>query len=259
LGLYKAGKTAEGISELREVLTARKNVSAAYRNLAYIYKEEKRPADAIAVLRLGLEAIPENYDIHFQYLTYLYESGQFDEVLRAFEARSFPQVEFDPVIWNWIGLTYWKKGDIPQALASLERSLTIDGEFAVSYHNLGIIHFDVFQKTHRSESFDLALANFQKATMLDPTYSPAFHSLGVAYFQAGDFTRAVANLDRALALDPGLDEAHFFLGLAHLKMGNKSMAYQHLTKYKASPTFSLLSPVAKKRLEDLISTCRPEK
>jgi len=259
LGLYKAGKIAEGINALREVLTAKKNISATYLNLARIYKEEKRPADAIAVLRLGLEAIPENYDIHFEYLIHLYEAGQYDEVLRAFGAKDFPQIEFDPVVWNFIGLAHWKKGDVPQALASFERSLAIDAEFAVTYHNLGIIHFDIFQKTQRSESLDLALASFQKATVLDPAYSPAFHSLGVAYFQAGDFARAIASLERALALDPGLDEAHFFLGSAHLRLGHKSRAYEHLTQYKASPTFRLLSPAAKKKLEDLISACKPDR
>ncbi|MGB7297476.1 MAG: sulfatase-like hydrolase/transferase [Candidatus Aminicenantales bacterium] len=259
LGLYRAGKTAEGISALREVLSARKNISAAYLNLATIYKEEKRPADAIAVLRLGLEAMPENYDIHFQHLAELYESGQFDEVLRAFGAKDFPQVEFDPVVWNCVGLAHWKKGDVPQALDSFERSLAIDDDFAVTYHNLGTVHFDVFQRTRRPESYDLALAHFQKATSLDPTYSPAFHSLGVAYTQAGDFARAIESLEKALDLNPGLDEAHFFLGSAHLRLGHNSLAHEHLTRYKTTPTFGRLSPAAKQKLEELIATCRPGK
>jgi len=257
LGLYKAGKVAEGIGMLREVLTARKNISAAYLNLASIYKAEGKPADAIAVLRLGLEAMPENYDIHFQHLVELYESGRYDDVLRAFAERSFPQVEFDPVVWNYVGLTYWKKGDVPQALASFDQSLAIDGEFAVTYHNRGTVHFDDFQRTRRSGSYDLALADFEKATALDPAYAPAFHSLGVARFQAGDLAKAIESLEKALTLDPGLDEAHFFLGSAHLRLEHKPQAYEHLTKYRASPTFGHLSPAAKKRLEDLIASCRP--
>ncbi len=259
LELYRSGRVPEGIAALREVLTARKNISAAYINLSRIYKEEKRPADAIAVLRLGLEAMPENYEIHFQYIAYLYEAGQFDEVLSAFAAKNFPQVEFDPVVWNYVGLAYWKKGDVPRALASFETSLAIDGASPMTYHNRGTVHFDAFRRTSRPGSYDLALADFQKAVTLDPTYSPAFYSLGVAYFQAGHFRLAIGSLEKALALNPGLDEAHYFLGSAHLKMGDKSMAYKHLMKYKTTRTYDLLSPAAKKRLDDIILGCKPER
>ena len=259
LQIYMAGKKAEGIGVLREVLTARKNVSAAYLNLASIYKQEQRPDDAIAVLRLGLEAMPENYDIYFQNLNDLYEAGRFDEALRAFRERDFPQVEFDPVVWNCIGLAHWKIGDVPQALAAFEQALAIDGGFALTYHNRATVHFDVFQRTRRPESYDQAVADLEKAVALDPAYAPAYHSLGVVFTQSGDFTRAIESLDRALALDPGLDEAHFFLGSAHLRLGHRSQAYEHLTRYRASPTFGRLSPAAKKRLEDLIAACRPER
>jgi arylsulfatase A-like enzyme/tetratricopeptide (TPR) repeat protein len=255
--LYQAGKAAEAIWTLREVLTARRNVSTAYLNLASIYKAEGRPADAIAVLRLGREALPENYDIHFQYLVDLYESGRYDDVLQAFGERSFSQVEFDPVVWNCLGLTYWRKGDVPEALACFDQSLAIDEEFAVTFHNRGTVHFDVFQKTRDPGSLNLALADFDKAAALDPAYGPAFHSLGVAAFQAGDFAKAIESLDKALALDPGLDEAHFFLGSAHLKLGHRAQAFDHLTKYKASPTYGRLSPAAQKRLDELIAACRP--
>lgn len=259
LGLHRAGKTAEAIAVLREVLSARKNISAAYLNLATIYRDQNRMEDAIAVLRAGLEALPENYDLFFQHFTDLFESGQFDAVLRAFEAQAFPQVEYDPVIWNCIGMAQWKTGDTAQALASLQRALAIDGEFAITYHNLGTIHLDVFQTTRRPESRELAVSDFRKAISLDPTYGPAFYSLGVADLQTGDFGRAIESLDQALALDPGLDEAHFFLGSAHLRLGHKSLACEHLMRYRATRTFDRLPPAAKKGVEDLIAACKPGK
>jgi arylsulfatase A-like enzyme/Tfp pilus assembly protein PilF len=259
LELYQAGKTGEAVAALREVLTARKNVSAAYVNLAHIYKEERRPDDALSVLRLGREALPENYEIHFQYLSHLYDAGRYDELLRAFAEKDFPQSEFDPVLWNVIGLAYWKKGDAPQALSTLEKALAMDRQFAVTYANLGTVHFDVFKRTRGAASYDRALDDFKKAAALDPNYGPAFHGLGLAYFQAGDFRQAAENLEKALALDPGLDEAHLFLGSAYLELGRKAAAYQHLMKYRASPAFGPLSPAAKKRLEDLLAASRPDK
>jgi arylsulfatase A-like enzyme/tetratricopeptide (TPR) repeat protein len=256
---YRAGKTGEAVASLREILTGRKNVSAAYINLAHIYKAENRPADALSVLRLGLEALPENYEIHFQYLNHLYEAGRYDEVLGVFAEKGFPQSEFDPVVWNVIGLAHWKKGDAAQALSVLEKALAMDRQFAVTYANLGTVHFDVFQRTRRGESYDLAVDAFKKAAALDPGYGPAFHGLGLAYFQARDLPQAVESLEKALALDPGLDEAHLFLGSAYLELGRKSPAYEHLMKYRSGPAFGRLSPAAKKRLEDLLAACKTGK
>ena len=252
MDLYRQGKTAEAIAALRDVLAARKNISAAYVDLSTIYRKENRLDDAIAVLRRGVEAMPENYEIHFQDIVCRYESGRLDEALGTFETRSFPQAEFDPVIWNYVGLARWKKGDIPGALADLDKSLAIDDGLALTYHNRGTVHFDVYRRTGRSESYESALADFQKAVGLDPEYSPAYLSLGVAYSQAGSFSLAIGSLEKALALDSGLDEAHFFLGTAYLKTGDKPAAYRHLTLFKATAAYAALSPAAKKRVDDAV-------
>lgn len=259
LELFRSGRATEAVAALREILTARTNVSAAYVNLAHVYKEENRPADALAVLRLGREALPENYEIYFQYLNHLYDAGRYDEVLGVFAEKDFPQSEFDPVVWNVIGLAHWKKGDAGQALSVLEKTLAMDRQFAVTYSNLGTVHFDVFQRTRRRESYNLAMDSFKKAATLDPSYGPAFHGLGLAYLQARDFPQAVGSLEKALALDPGLDEAHLFLGSAYLELGRKSPAYEHLMRYRSSPAFGQLSSAAKKKLEELLAACRPDK
>jgi arylsulfatase A-like enzyme/Tfp pilus assembly protein PilF len=257
LELYRQGKAAEAIGALRDILTVRKNISAAYVNLAMIYRKENRLDEAIAVLRIGAEAMPENYEIHFQDIVCFYESGRFDEALSAFETQSFAQSEFDPVIWNYVGLAQWKTGDVTRALASFDKSLSIDDGLALTYHNRGTVHFDVFRGTGRAGSYDRALADFRKAVEIDPAYSPAYLSLGVAYFQAGSFAQAIGSLEKALSLDPGLDEAHFFLGSAELKMGDKPSAYRHLLMFKATPSYQGLSPAAKKRVDDAIFECKP--
>jgi arylsulfatase A-like enzyme/Tfp pilus assembly protein PilF len=258
LDLFRAGKIRESIDALREVLTARKNVSAAYANLAFIYGELKRPADAIDVLRLGLEAMPEDYDIYFQLIARLYDAGRFEDVLGVFDPRRFPQVEIDPVIWNYIGLTSAKRGDLLRALADFEKSLAIDGQFAMTYYHRGAVHFDVYRTADRPESLGLAVADFLKATELDPAYGPAFLALGVAYFRNRQFDRAITGLEKALALDSGLVEAHFFLGSAYLEKDDTAGALAHFTKYKDSPAYGALSPAAKSSLEEAIARCKKQ-
>ncbi len=255
--LYRRGKTAEAVAALREILAARKNISAAYVDLATIFRKENKLDEAIAVLRDGVEAMPENYEIHFQEVVCLYESGRLDEALAAFETRGFAQTEFDPVIWNFVGQARWKKGDVTGALADFDKSLAIDDGLALTYHNRGTVHFDVFRRTGRPESYERAVADFQRAVALDPVYSPAYFSLGVAYFQAGSYVLAIGSLEKALSLDAGLDEAHFFLGSAQLKMGDKPSAFRHLTLFKASPSYEALSSAAKKRVDEAILASQP--
>lgn len=257
LALHKAGQTAEAVAVLREVLSVRRNISAAYLNLAAIYRDQGRPSDAVAVLQSGLEAMPENYDLYFQRLNDLFEAGEFEAVLRDFDPQAFPQAGFDPVIWNSVGLAQWKTGRTDEALASLARALAIDSGFALTYHNRGTIRLGLFQQIRRPDERGLAVADFRRAVAIDPGYAAAYYGLGVAYLQGEEPGPAVESLDRALALDPALDEAHFFLGSAHLRLGHKSVACEHLTKYRATRTFDRLTPAAKKAVEDLLAACKP--
>lgn len=255
LDLFRAGKARESIAELREIITARKNVNAAYVNLAYVYGELNRPADAVAVLRLGLEAMPENYDLYFQLLARLFDAGRYEDVLGVFDPERFPQIEIDSVLWNYIALAYAKRGDSARALAGFDKSLAIDGQFAMTFYHRGNVHFDVFRATGRAESLELAAADFRKATELDPAYGPAFLALGVASYRGGRLDPAIAALEKALALDAGLVEAHFFLGSACLDKGDLARAGEQFLKYKASPAYPGLSPAAKARLEEAIARC----
>ncbi len=258
LEFFRAGKTQEGIEALKEVITAKKNVGTAYLNLAFIYRAQRRLSDALTVLRMGLESLPENYDIYFQLITYLYEAGLFDEIIKAFETNSFPQIEFDPVIWNYAGLAYWKKGDVQKADSCYKKSLSIDEKFAVTYNNLGTLHYFAFRKTGDPDAYRQAVQSYKKAVELDPAYSAAFHGLGVTYFQSGNYAGAILNLEEALKLDSNLDEALYFLGSAHLARGDESKAYLYFMKYKSTPSFSLLSPEDKARIEEKIARCKKD-
>ena len=252
LDMFHAGKVREAVERLREVITAKKNISTAYLNLAMIFKRQERLSEAIAVLEAALENLPENYDLFSQHLAFLYEAGRFDEAIQSFEAGRFPQFEFDPVIWNYAGLACWKKGEAQKARKCYEKSLAIDPKFAVTYHNLGTLDAFEFRRTNDRALYQKSVEDFERAISLDPGYSAAYHGLGVVRFQAGDYTRAIPNLEKALELEPGLDEALFFLGLANLAAGDKSKAYSCFLKYKTTPSYELLSPAEKARLEEYI-------
>lgn len=258
LGLCNEGKVREGMELLKEVITERKNVNAAYLNLAMLYADQERLNDAIEVLRMGGELMPTNYRIFSDYISYLSEAGRWDEAIEAFEGKSFLQLEFDPVIWNYIGLAYWKKGNLEKAQKHLVKSISVDRKFPIPYNNLGTIHFTIFNRTKDPKEYQKAFENFKKAIELDPYYSTAHNGLGMAYMQAGDYTEAIIHLETALELQPNLDEALYNLGVAYMNKGNDFMAYAYFNRFKVSPTYSHLESGARAKLEEHILKCKPK-
>ena len=256
LDLFKAGKARQGIDALKEIITAGKRVSVAYLNLATIYKSQGRWDDAISVLKMGLERLPDVYDLYVQYISCLYEAGRSDEVIKTFEATTVPQTASDPVIWNYVGLAYWNMGKADKARQCYEKSIAIDKKFAIPHNNLGNLLTFQFKATHDQTTYLKAVESFERAIALDPAYAAAYHGLGVAHFQAKNYEKAILNFKKALDLEIGLDEAHYFLAVAYLMRGEKGPAYESFMKYKNSPSYARLSETEKARLEDYIARCK---
>jgi arylsulfatase A-like enzyme/Tfp pilus assembly protein PilF len=258
LALCNEGKVREGMRFLKEVITERKNVSAAYLNLAMLYADQERLNDAIEVLRIGCEFLPTNYRIFHDYISYLSEAEQFDEAIKAFEGKGFLQLEFDPVIWNYIGLAYLKKGNLEKAQRHFAKSISVDRKFPIPYNNLGAIHFTIFNRTKDPKEYQKVLENFKKAIELNPYYGTAHNQLGLAYMQAGDYTEAIIHLEKALELQPDLYETLYYLGVAYMNKGNDFMAYGYFNRFKVSPTYSHLKSDARAKLEEYILKCKPK-
>jgi len=253
LSLYESGQAGEAIDEAKAVIAAKKNISTAYLNLARFYKEGGRPAEAAAVLKQGLESLPENYYIFLEYVTCLYELGDFDAAIGIFEGRRPPQVEFDPLVWNYAGLAWLKKGDAAKARGCFEKALAIDDDSSISWYNLGNLDYSLFESTGDRSRLEPAAGSLKKAAALDPTNGPARYVLGATFYQLGDYPAAVSNLEGALAVGPGIPEALYFLGLAHLRAGDALKACARLREYRGTAHFGALSAEEREAVDGLIS------
>ena len=253
LDLDRAGKTQEAMEELKAVIAARKNISPAYLNLASLYKESGRVADAAVVLKAGLEALPSNYYLYLEYVTALYELGDHDGVIRVFEGLQPPQVDFDPLIWDYVGLAWLRKGNTTKARECFDRSLIIDPDNPVTWYNLGNLQYSEFKETGDTSRLVQAEESFRKAVALDPSKGAAFFVLGVVLFHKKSDSEAASCLDKALALDPRLSEAHYYLGLIRLRAGDGPGACAAFRKFKATPSFGRISAEEKRMIEDIIA------
>lgn len=253
LDLDRAGRTQEAMEELKAVIAARKNISPAYLNLASLYKQSGRGADAAVVLKAGLEALPSNYYIYLEYITALYELGDNDGVIRVFEGPQPPQVDFDPLIWDYAGLAWLKKGNAAKARECFDRSLIIDPDNPVTLYNLGNLQYSEFKETGDMSRLVQAEESFRKAVALDPSKGVAFFVLGVVLFHKKSDSEAASCLEKALALDPRLSEAQYYLGLIRLRAGDGPGACAFFRKFKATPSFGRISAEEKRMIEDIIA------
>jgi arylsulfatase A-like enzyme/Tfp pilus assembly protein PilF len=256
--LWEQGKAREGIELLKRVITEKDNISTAYSNLALIYKSQGRLKDAIQVLRLGLEAIPESYMIFSSYVDYLYEAELWDEIIAVFEGLSFKQFEFDPFIWNMVGVAFSKIGDFEKAEVFCQRAVEIDEKFTISYSNLGMIHFSVFSLTTNPEELPLARLNYEKAIALDPKMSAAHDGLGLVHLYEENYEKAISHFEIAFQLQPDFNHVLYNLGVAHLKKGSKTKALDYFNRFKSSPSYTELPGKEKRKLEFYIKICQDD-
>lgn len=253
--LYHEGKTGQALEKLRKIIAERKDIDVAYTNLATLYKEEGRVGEAIEVLKEGLRNLPSNYTIFSTYVNFLVAAGRFDEVIAAFSDVSLRQMDYDPEIWNFLGIAQASKGEIEKALAAFEKSLSLDEQFATTYVNRATLFLSFFLRSKEALFASKAEGDYQKALALDPVNVTALNGLGVLARLAGKADLAVQYLKKAVEIKPGYGDALYNLGMAYLDQKNYSGAMATFEDYKQKFASSL-SQADRKRLDELIEECR---
>jgi tetratricopeptide (TPR) repeat protein len=256
LDLFNSGNEEKGIRLLREVITEKKNIPSAYLNLATIFKSQGRLDNAIQVLRMGFDFIPDSFQIYSSYLKYLLEANQWNEIINVFQRIPIKQAEFDPLVWNYVGVAYLNIGDFDKAIQFCEKAVSIDERYAVSYNNLGRIHLNIFNLSTNPESLQKALLNYQKVIELDPKISAAHDGLSFIFMFEEKYEKAIYHLEMALRLQPDLDNIVYNLGVSYLKNGDKTKALSFFSQFKGGNAYQQMTSPEKEKLENYILQCK---
>jgi len=251
---YHDGRAEEGISLLKEIIAERKDFHLAYTYLATFYQEQKRPADAEAVLREANAFNPESFRIMTALGILMIDNGRFDEAIGLLE-KSLAIIDFDPETWNYLGVAYWNKERYDQALEAYRRALSLDLNYPIVFNNRGSLYLSRYLKGRQAKDLARALEDFRKAVELDPKYASAWNGLGVGLRQSGDIDGAIAAWKKAVEFKPDFGFALYNLGLGLLGKGDKADALKCFTKYKEL-TYATLPPRDRVRLDELIAKCR---
>ena len=253
--LFESGRSAEAIELLKSVLTEREDFDGGYSTLGVIYARMGRIADALAVLKRGVELLPTNYLIASPYVHLLNEVGRSDEVIRVITAGGRHPFENESDSWIALGVAYLNTGELENARSALESALAMDERDYLVHRNLGDVEFAVFARSKDPGAYQKSLAYYQKAIELNPRDPSSRNALGFTYLQGGQPKEAIPPLKKALELYPDYGTAFYNLGLAYYGTGDYGKALEYLMTFRqkfAGP----LTPAQLRALDSLIQECR---
>jgi arylsulfatase A-like enzyme/Flp pilus assembly protein TadD len=253
VGAYEAGRVAEGIKLLKEVITKRPDFELAYTYLANFYKNAGRLEDAVTVLKAASETNPASYTLGTAYGAILLDAGRDEEALDVLD-RATAIIDFDPDAWNYKGVALTRRGAYDKALAAYGKALELDDNSAIVFNNIGSLHLSVFLKNGNAESLGKATAGFRRAISLDPGYASAYNGLGAVLKMGGDIESAIEAWKKAVELKPGFGFPLYNLGLALMAKGDKAQALGYFRRYK-NAAYDALPEAEKVKLDSIIAAC----
>ena len=254
MGAYHKGKVDDGIEILQKIIRERKDFDQAYAYLATLYKVKNDYRKAVDVLREGYQNCPTSYKVITSFGIFLTEVREYEAAIQILQ-EGLKLIDYDPDLWNYLGVAYWRKGDLADALDAFNRSLSLDHNYSIAFNNRGSVYLSKFLATKDQNALDQAVENFNQAIALDPGYASAYNGLGAAHSQAGNMEEAIRSWEKAVAINPELGFSLYNLGLAYLRKGDKNRALEYLNKYKKKE-YNRLPPQEKKKLDALIQSCR---
>jgi tetratricopeptide (TPR) repeat protein len=129
---------------------------------------------------------------------------------------------------NKRGVQFYQSGDLPAAIRSYERAISLDPGYAVAHYNLASAYEDVLE-------YDKSVGEYRVAVRLDPRFHYAYNNLAHLYLSyRKDYTGALKILTEAIELGPQEPELKYTLytnrGWAHLGLGLYDLAIEDLRR-----------------------------
>ena len=152
----------------------------------------------------------------------LHKTGQFQEALAAINGL-IKTYDKDPFLYNIKGSCLCETGDLSASIASFEKAILINPDYAEALYNLGV----AYQKLDQP---DMAIETYKKAIAIQHAYPTAHHNLGIIYFQKDQMNSAIKSFEWAIAYSPNYSEAIRNLGSALQKINQFDEAKKQFEK-----------------------------
>lgn len=249
-------------------------------NLGRAFIAEKRFSEAEQQLRTGMAIEPEDSRAYHDMAALYYHQKRYQESLTTARQAMTKKHADLPAIHLLMANTYLKMKNIPQALAEIDRAITLSPDSADAYETKGIAYSLIGQQNKAEQLLRKAIAidphpghaylnlgiiydrqhRFPEAiaaieTALDKgntDQARAHNNLGIIYWEIKEFEKSIRHAETAINIDPDLLDAYITLGITFEDMGQKEKAFaSYQTAWrKGFDMISLYNNWAEKHLAD---------
>jgi len=192
-----------------------------------------RAERAIAEFRIALNIDQDNVQANYACALASFQLDQLAEAEQFLRRVIRLQPNFFPA-FNTLGVVLRAAGRDAEGIASLERALVINGNYAEAAFNLALAFADL-KETLKQQLLGLheAIAAGERATKLEPGSFETWEALGHAQLLAGDSGRGAASLARANDLHPNVPQLQYDLGVAQIANGDLASGRKTLDAVEA--------------------------
>lgn len=189
--LRDQGRQFDAEEVLREAIRQKPQIAAFYEYLAALLEEGDNYDEAIRVVKMGRDELPDNERLAF-FLALLYEKVKDRD--RAVAAMR-DVIKINPQnagALNYIGYTNADRGkDLEEALELIEKALILKPQDGYIMDSLGWAHFKL-------GDYEKSLHYLRKAMALVPNEPTIMYHMGEVLLEMGDRDEALRYFERAL-------------------------------------------------------------
>jgi predicted Zn-dependent protease len=187
-----AAKAAESFNVATEL---RKDWTLPYLNLSRLMVAERKPEQAVAVLKRGLENVPGDATLRLTLASAQQSSKDIDGAIATYRSVLDSNPRLDVAANNLAALVadfkYKSQTELDAALQLAQRFQSSENPYYLD--TLGWLHY-------RKGDYSLAVVFLRKARDAKPDHPQLNLHLGLAYYKAGNTAEAKRYLEQAIAL-----------------------------------------------------------
>jgi len=213
--LLDAGKTADGLQQLREMLDSHRGDPEAEFEAGALLEEL-----AGATFKRMERLAPESAETHELLGKYYEAQGKLPEALAQYRI-ALQKNSQAPGLHFLLGNVLWKQRDFEAALPELQAELRLSPGHSMANHRIGNIYL-LRDETGR------AIPYLEKGVRGEPSFLACRRDLGKAYRLAGKLTDALRQLTFVAERSPDDESVHAQLAAVYRALGNNEKALAEL-------------------------------
>lgn len=189
------GNADVAITSLEEAKKLNPNDPTIYNNLGLAYFLKKDFEKAEDQLKKALQLKPSYGDAKNNLGRVYIELARFDDAIKELTSVvSDPTYTATEKALVNLGLAYFKKGDLPQALTQFKKAISANSSFCPAHNHVGHVYFQMQKFEEATESFEAALK------LCNNNYAEAHYYSALSYYKVGQREKALARLQEVVKL-----------------------------------------------------------